>query len=166
MPFSARNILTLRGLGAAGTQAPLDGGRCRVVLTGLHPAFRRLGVRPERYAGLRLAERLIESAVTALERAADGRLAGDAPNRPATPGWPAMATDVARLRRGRLSVLSPFEFLPANGEDARSWLDLLPAIRLVDAVSWRRPRRLRGCGPEELAALYRLTWAVRRARSL
>jgi hypothetical protein len=77
-----------------------------------------------------------------------------------------MATDVARLRRGRLSVLSPFEFLPANGEDARRWLDLLPAIRLVDAVSWRRPRRLRGCGPEELAALYRLTWAVRRARSL
>ena len=104
--------------------------------------------------------------LAALERAADGRTGVGSPNRPATPGWPAMATDVARLRRGRLSVLSPFEFLPANGEDARRWLDLLPAIRLVDAVSWRRPRRLRGCGPEELAALYRLTWAVRRARSL
>ena len=156
----------LRGLGGAGAKAPVEGGRSRVMLTGLHPALRRLGVRPDRYPDLRLAERLLESAVIALERAEAERLgvSGSAPD--VTPGWPAMATDVARLRRGRLSVLSPFEFLPANGENARSWLDLLPAIRLVDAVSWRRPRRLRGCGPDELAALYRLTWAVRRTRTL
>jgi hypothetical protein len=136
------------------------------MLTGLHPALCRLGVRPDRYAGLRLAERLVESAVIALERAAARRRGDSGPDPDVATGWPAMATDVARLRRGRLSVLSPFEFLPADGENARRWLDLLPAIRLVDAVSWRRPRRLRGCGPNELAALYRLTWAVRRTRSL
>ena len=37
------------------------------------------------------------------------------------------AGDMVRWQRGRLSVLSPFAFLPPDGEDARAWLDLLPA---------------------------------------
>jgi hypothetical protein len=144
---------------------PTDGGRWRrrVVLVGLHEALCRLGVDPRTYRGLRLTERLIETAVRAVEEAAVARGSDGEP--PLGRPWPTAVCDVARLRRGRLTVLSPFEFLPANGDRTREWLDLLPAVRLVDAVGWRRPRRLRGCGIEELATLYRLTWAARRAGS-
>jgi hypothetical protein len=143
------------------------GGACpyrhRIVLRHLQPALVRLGVRPDRYRGLRLAETLVRSASRALDSALSGAPPCDGSNAPDPRPWPALAGDMARLRRGRLTVLSPFEFLPPDGDDARCWLDLLPAIRHVDGVAWRRPRRLPGCGPEELAALYRLTWAARRS---
>jgi len=143
---------------AAGSLGP----RWRVSFGNLHPALRRLGVHPGRYRGLKLSERLLATASQAIGEAFDR-----APPRADRPGpglrpWPALAGDMARLKRGRLSVLSPFSFLPPDGEDARAWLDLLPAIRLVDAVGWRRPRGLPGCGWRELEALYRLTWAARR----
>jgi hypothetical protein len=163
---------------AAGALARLDAtisaagdcgaGRCRrrVVFRELYPALRRLGVEPRAYRGLQLTERLLAAACAAVEAAMaahDGHRHGPdpAPGRP----WPTVACDVARLGRGRVTVLSPFEFLPIDGNRSRCWLDLLPAIRLVDAVGWRRPRRATGCGADELAVLYRLTWAARRARS-
>lgn len=143
----------LAGLARGGTaRLPC---RRRVHLTGLHPALRRLGVDPRAYRGLRLTESLLAAACRALDAAADAGAA--APRR-----WPDPAGDMARLGRGRLSVLSPFAFLPPAGGDARIWLDLLPAMRVVDAVGWRRPRGCPDCGVAELAALYRLTWAVRR----
>lgn len=147
----------------AGHRPAPAGARLRIVLVRLHPALRRLGVQPARYAGLRLTERLIRTACRALEEALARRPALAGATRAEPRPWPSLTCDLARLRRGRLTVLSPYEFLPPSGEDTRAWIDLLPAIRLVDAVGWRRPRALPGCGPEELAALYRLTWAVRRA---
>ena len=162
----AAAVACARALGGGHADAdanPPDAGRWRrrVVLVDLHAALCRLGVDPRAYRGLRLTERLIETAVRAVDEAAGSPDGAPLPGRP----WPAAVCDAARLRRGRLTVLSPFEFLPANGDPAREWLDLLPAIRLVDAVAWRRPRWLRGCGIEELAILYRLTWAARRGRS-
>ncbi len=163
---------------AAGALARLDAAvaaagdlgarRCRrrVVLRELYPALWRLGVEPRAYRGLQLTERLLAAACAAVEAAMaarddHGRGSDPAPGRP----WPTVACDMARLGRGRVTVLSPFEFLPVDGDRPRPWLDLLPAIRLVDAVGWRRPRRATGCGADELAVLYRLTWAARRARS-
>lgn len=159
----AASAAALRVLGAVVTDPGAARCRQRVVLRALHPALCRLGVEPGAYRGLRLTERLLATACRAVEDAAEASARpGGEPEEAGS--WPLPARDMARLRRGRLTVISPFEFLPADGADARAWLDLLPAIRVVDAVGWRRPRGLRGCGPDELAVLYRLTWAVRRAR--
>ena len=138
------------------------GTRWRVLLGNLHRALRRLGVHPGRYKGLKLSERLLATACQAIGEAFDPAPASSDRPGPGLRPWPALAGDMARLQRGRLSVVSPFAFLPPDGHDARAWLDLLPAIRLVDAVGWRRPRGLPGCGWRELEALYRLTWAARR----
>ncbi|MGI9264796.1 MAG: hypothetical protein ACR2QU_07695 [Gammaproteobacteria bacterium] len=138
----------------------------RINLTRVFPAIDKLGVNPRTYGGLQKVERLIGevcqlasaySMALAAERgpcqdtvSPPHRLAGHPFAEPA-------------LRNSQLTSLSPYAFLPPDRERHRAYLDLLPAIRLVDNVGWRRPTDLGSMDAADLAVLYRLTWAVRRA---
>lgn len=134
-------------------------------LAGLFDAMERLGVDPRCYRGLcKLRELLGEICTSAL--AASAQLARErGPCRGAAAG--AFGRDGhpfarPRVRHAQLTCVSPFEFLPPDRNAARAYIDLLPVIGLPDSVSWRRPRAAPRLHADELAALYRLTWATRR----
>jgi hypothetical protein len=138
----------------------------RINLGRVFPAMEMMGVDPRTYGGLQKVEGLIGE-VCQLASASSMALAAER--------GPCQGTDMAphrlaghpfaepALRNSQLTSLSPYAFLPPDRERHRVYLDLLPAIRLTDSVGWRRPADIPVIDAADLAVLYRLTWAVRRA---
>jgi hypothetical protein len=138
----------------------------RLNLGGVFPAIDKMGVDPQSYKGLQKVESLIGE-VSQLASASSMALAAE---RGPCLGSARTPLHVAghlfsepELRNGQLTSISPFAFLPPDRERHRAYLDLLPAIRLTDCVGWRRPLATAAVDAADLAVLYRLTWAVRRA---
>ena len=138
----------------------------RLNLGGVFRAIDKMGVDPKSYKGLQKVEGLIGE-VSQLASASSMTLAAERgpcldsalpPQRVA--GHPFSEPE---LRNSQLTSISPFAFLPPDRDRHRAYLDLLPAIRLTDCVGWRRPPAMSTVDASDLAVLYRLTWAVRRA---
>ena len=138
----------------------------RLNLGSVFQAIDKIGANPQSYKGLQKVEGLIGE-VSQLASASSMALAAE---RGPCLGSARAALHVAGhlfsepgLRNGQLTSISPFAFLPPDRERHRAYLDLLPAIRLTDCVGWRRPLAALAVDAADLAVLYRLTWAVRRA---
>jgi hypothetical protein len=138
----------------------------RLNLGGVFRATEKLGVNPTSYKGLQKVEGLIGE-VSKLASASSMTLAAErgpclVPAHSPLHVAGHLFSEPER-RNGQLTSISPFAFLPPDRDRHRAYLDLLPAIRLTDCVGWRRPSAVEPVDAADLAVLYRLTWAVRRA---